>query len=523
MRRLSVLLALATTLVAPGMESLALPTETRPPSAAADFNGDGFSDLAVGVPFEDVGTAADAGAVNVLYGSAEGLTSTGDQLWSQNSPSVKDSAESGDQFGARIRVGDFNGDAFADLAIMVWVEDLGALSDAGAAHVLYGSAGGLQAVAPDDQFWTQDSPGVNDVAESGDRFGIVTSGDFNADGFTDLAVGAQSEDLDAIVDAGAVHILYGSAAGVTAVGDQLWTQDSPDVEDSAETGDFFGNQGGAGDFNGDGYADLVAGSVTEDVGPVDSAGAVNVLYGSASGVSAFGDQFWTQDSPDIEDQAETQDLFGRDPGAGDFNADGFDDLVVGAFTEDLEPIVNAGVIHVINGSASGLTALGDQLWSQDSPDVEDSAEDFDQLGFASSAGDFDDDGYEDLAFDAALEDLGVVADTGAVHVLYGSAAGLSAVGDQFLTQDTPGIRDAAEADDRLGASLAALDFNGDGASDLAIGATGEDAGAVMNGGSVNVLYGCGALCGFDDQFWTQNSPGVRDSVEMDDLFGFLTS
>ena len=68
---------------------------------------------------------------------------------------------------------DFNGDGFPDLAIGVPNEDGGAVSNAGAVNVLYGSAGGLQATSPDDQFWNQDSPGVRDVAEANDQFGLL--------------------------------------------------------------------------------------------------------------------------------------------------------------------------------------------------------------------------------------------------------------------------------------------------------------------------------------------------------------
>src|SRR5213596_1488996 len=65
------------------------------------------------------------------------------------------------------------------------------------------------------------------------------------------------------------------------------------------------------DFNGDGFEDLAISAFAEDVGTIVDAGAVQVMYGSAAGLSATGNQFWTQDSPGILDQAETQDLFGR--------------------------------------------------------------------------------------------------------------------------------------------------------------------------------------------------------------------
>jgi hypothetical protein len=140
---------------------------------AGDFNGDGFSDLAMGAPGEDVGTVADAGATNVLYGSATGLQADApdDQLWSQDSTGVQDACEPEDLFGFTLGAGDYDGDGLADLVAGVYLEDVGTVVDAGSASVMYGSTAGLQADAPDDQFWNQDSPGVEDSAEASDQFG----------------------------------------------------------------------------------------------------------------------------------------------------------------------------------------------------------------------------------------------------------------------------------------------------------------------------------------------------------------
>ena len=139
----------------------------------ADFNNDGFDDLAIGLPNEDVGSLEDAGTVNVIYGSASGLSSTvkADQFWSQNTPNVDDVAEAKDHFGSALSIGDFNNDGFDDLAIGVPNEDVGSLEDAGTVNVIYGSASGLSSTVKADQFWSQNTPNVDDVAEAKDHFG----------------------------------------------------------------------------------------------------------------------------------------------------------------------------------------------------------------------------------------------------------------------------------------------------------------------------------------------------------------
>ncbi|MGH2759691.1 MAG: FG-GAP repeat protein, partial [Actinomycetota bacterium] len=199
---------------------------------------DGFADLAVGVPGEDVGSVALAGAVHVLYGGPGGLSSAGDQVFHQDSPDVNDTAENGDEFGFAVTSGDLDADGFADLAVGVSNVGVGSVASAGAVHVMYGGPGGLSAAG--DQVFHQDSPGVNDTAEGFDNFGrTLTSGDFDSDGLADLAVGVPFEDVGSISDAGAVQVLYGGPAGLSSAGDQVFHQDSPGVNDTAEAGDNF--------------------------------------------------------------------------------------------------------------------------------------------------------------------------------------------------------------------------------------------------------------------------------------------
>jgi FG-GAP repeat len=144
-------------------------------SLQADFNNDGFADLAVAVPFEDVGTIPDAGAVHVLDGTPTGLGAAGGQLLTQDSPGVPGIAEV-DFFAEGLTAADFDGDGFDDLAVGIPGEDVGAVMEAGAANVTYGAAGGLTATG--SQLFTQDTPGIPDTAEANDLFalGLAASG-----------------------------------------------------------------------------------------------------------------------------------------------------------------------------------------------------------------------------------------------------------------------------------------------------------------------------------------------------------
>jgi hypothetical protein len=203
-------------------------------SVRADFNGDGFGDLAVGVPNEDDGR----GAVNVIYGSSRGLTATGDQYWTQDSPGINGVAEVLDVFGSALAAGDFDGDGFADLAVGVPGESIVSepQSFRGAVNVIYGSSRGLTAAG--NQYWTQDSPGIKGIAEGFDKFGsALAAANFGKSGRADLAVSVPGENDSQ----GAVNVIYASARGLTATGNQYWTQDSPGINGTGEPGDSFGS------------------------------------------------------------------------------------------------------------------------------------------------------------------------------------------------------------------------------------------------------------------------------------------
>jgi hypothetical protein len=261
MRRLLIVLMVGLAgVVYPAGANAAPASAVAPASGAlqADFNNDGADDLAVGAPGEDVASVVDGGAVHVLYGSASRVTGSGSQLFTQPVNAV----ESGDRFGDVLAAGDFNNDGFADLAVGAPFEAVGARRQAGAVSVLYGSADGLTTSGA--QTFTQVG---GSGAEAGDRFGnALASGDFDNDGFADLAAGAPFENVGSILEAGAVSVLYGSAGGLTTSGGQLFTQPA-----AVEFFDNFGAALAAGDFDNDGVADLAVGVPFENVGDITSA------------------------------------------------------------------------------------------------------------------------------------------------------------------------------------------------------------------------------------------------------------
>ncbi len=487
--------------------------------ATGDFNGDGRDDLAVGSPGEDLGSIQDAGVVNVIYGtpgsaaSGGGLTAAGNQDWNQGSPGVIGASEAGDQFGAALAAGDFDCDGFDDLAVGIPGETFGtggtAVTDAGSMNVIYGSASGLDGAG--SQRWNQDSPGVGADPQTGDGFGsALASGDFNADGCDDLAVGVPGEDLggNTILDAGFAMVFYGRTTGLTSTGIDYLSQESTQP-DTPEAGDRVGFALAAGDFDGDGIDDLAVGAPGEDVGSITDAGAATVFYGTtATGLRPSTYQLWTE-GPLLGDTGEN-DQFGYALTAGDFDGDGFDDLAVGMpFEDNGSTRINVGSVKAIYGSASGLTAVGNQQWFQDTPGIAGGGESFDQFGFSVAAGDFDGDGESDLAIGVFGEDNGATPNTGAANGLFGTPGGLATPRNKQGYQSTNGIRDVSEQGDGFGFAVATGDFNGDGRDDVAIGAPGEGINGADEAGAVNVLYGSGGA-GFTlagDDFWHQGSAG----------------
>jgi len=487
----------------------AAPPVTSGGAARADYNGDGFSDLAIGSDNEAVGDVYGAGAVLVAYGSDAGLRTTGAQLLHLGTAGIPGPPRAYHGFGRAVAGGDFNLDGHSDLAVTT--------SNPRSLYVMYGSARGLGTSLP--QVWTPDRLGLR-TPDVSTGWSLVW-GEFGRGPAADLAIGSTPKET-VVEDLGQVAVLYGSPSGGLGVeGPQVLTEQNVWYFSwqRHQEGDGFGRALAAGHLGRTGEHELVIGAPAHD----HSVGAVFVFYGSPEGLGEgrhlAGVSEYREDTPYDEGPA-----YGSALAIGDFDADGIGDLAAGApHTNHYDSVqrrthLDAGAVRVHRGTNAGVAEASTTL-RQGRPEF------WDLFGRSLAAGDFDGDGRRDLAVGAPDEHLSATENggteagaAGAVSVFGGSSTGLSAATRQFIVQGREGVHGTAEVADRFGSVLTAWNWGRGGAADLAIGVPAEDVGTTLSAGVLQVLYGASGGVGFGgQQLLDQSAFGL--SVEAADFFG----
>ena len=465
---------------------------------AGDVNGDGYGDVIVGAWGWDVFFAGDdAGAAFVFYGSASGLA-VGPAQWGTSTFQVN-----GLMGYSVATAGDVNSDGFDDVIIGSRGWDNGQVNE-GMAQVFLGSGTGLQTTAT----WTVESN------EAGAELGVsvATAGDVNADGYADVLAGAYLDD-GSVVDQGAAYLYKGFSTGVETT--PAWT--GTKAGNAAQYGI---SVAPAGDVDGDGYADFIVGAWGYDNGQTDEGGVF--LYRGGPGALSITEAWKTESNQagalmgyhaetagDVNGDGLADFLVGThgydtttsmlsDAGraqlfmpilggplevwsaegdqatafygvypaaAGDVNADGFTDFVVGASTYSngendegrIYLYLGAGALPSLYGGDGGTAGVGGQIDAEFGHSV-------------AYAGDVNGDGFSDLITGAPLTDVGAEVDAGLVVLHTGGEGDILNAPAWTLPGFTAG--------DRLGFSVSgAGDVNNDGYADLIYGAPSTDPGS----------------------------------------------
>jgi hypothetical protein len=416
-------------------------------ATAGDVNGDGFSDVLIGAS-QDASGQTKEGLVGLCYGSANGSLYSDFIILQINQANA--------MFGYSVApAGDIDADGFSDIIVGARYYTNGVGQDAeGAAFIYRGSAGGII-----------DSPVIieGNQYDAGMGNKVSSAGDVNGDGYSDILIGALVYDGPNLKDQGRVYLHLGSSTGI-----------DPQPARTFEGGQIDARMGSsvacAGDVNGDGYSDIMLGAQYYDNGQKNE-GAVFVYHGSKDGIVGN----WAS----MLESNQGDGWFGTAvASAGDVNGDGYSDILVGCYTFD-NGQNDEGHVFVYHGGAEGLSHTGFTQVTSNSTGA--------QIGFSvRTAGDVNADGYSDVIVGAPYYDLGESSE-GVAFVYYGSQSGLITNTYHILEENKP--------NSRFGVSVSgAGDVNGDGFDDVVVGADTYSNGQ-ENEGAIFIYHGSAAGVG----------------------------
>ncbi len=457
-------------------------------STAGDFNGDGVDDLIIGAYQADPG-GTDSGSSYVIFGTNVGVGSSFSLSSLDGSNGFRlDGATKGERSGLAVSdVGDVNGDGIGDIIIGAPRANPN-MSYSGSSYVVFGSD-----VLFDATLGLSSLDGSNGFRLDGETLGdlsgsaVSAAGDINGDGIDDIVIGAYNADLNGAFS-GSSYVVFGSS-GFNATlnlstldGSNGFRLDGMAFESSG------GAVSSAGDVNGDGIDDLIIGAQYADNNG-SSSGSTYLVFGTKTEFSATLDLSTLDGVNGFRiDGTSARDLLGRSISrAGDVNDDGIDDIIIGAPRADYSG-VDSGSTYVVFGSNAGFDATFnvESLNGINGFRIDGTTADERSGTAVNKAGDVNGDGIDDIIIGAPLADVND-DDSGSSYLVFGRSTAFEASLNLSSLNGSNGFRldDSGVGNFSGFAVSSAGDFNGDGMSDVIIGAYNAN----NSVGSSYVVYG----------------------------------
>lgn len=469
-------------------------------SSAGDFNGDGFDDIIIHSLAPDAEETSVSDALYIFFGKQTGFHNIDLSLFDKPTShgfrifkTVNDLAQANGSL-VFASAGDVNNDGYDDIIISDTFGSSVSKVHCGMVYVIYGKEENYRDIYLKDFPLSPEEGYCIEGRHPEERCGGAVSGigDLNGDGFDDIAIGSSNYYEPAYGFIGCCYVLYGKESPLTRIDLSTLSGSDGFIIRGKYDNDGFGSAVAmAGDFNGDGFDDAIIGTYRADYTGQNS-GRCEILFGQKDKYTNLQiDVFpWTARTISI-DGAQPDDLIGvHIASAGDFNGDGFSDVILGSTAASNNNRDISGSSYVVFGKPdpnlanvrlSGFDFPTSNGFRIDGPEV------FSACGYVSGIGDFNDDGYGDVAVSGLTRNH-------SSFVVFGKSTGFANIDlATFDGNQTAGIRYDLPDETTVWKSNDIVsdsgDFNNDGFADLLIGCDTLSNNEREESGSTYLIFG----------------------------------